>query len=78
MPRRRLDLVAPADIAARLNARGVHVEAKTVRSWVQRDWPAGGAKVRPPELLGMVADGRVSVYDWPDVERWARDSGRLV
>lgn len=58
------DLVSTADIAERLGL--AHTE--TVHSWRRRhsDFP-------PP----AVERGRVLLWHWPEVERWARATGRL-
>jgi hypothetical protein len=70
----KLDLVGVEEIAARLG-----VSRQAVTAWQRRSWPSGrgGTTVKPPKLLGIVS-GRVAVYDWPDVERWARATGRLT
>lgn len=59
----RMDPVGTVEIAARLG-----VKRETVDKWRTRDllpaprWTVGG---RP-------------AWDWVDVERWARDTGRLT
>ena len=68
-----LDLVGIDEIADRLG-----VDRRTVSVWQGRGWPAGrrGAKVKPPTLLATIS-GYMRVYDWPDIERWARETSRL-
>ena len=58
------ELVTTADIAARLGL----AHAETVHSWRRRhaDFPAP-----------VVERGRTLLWHWPDVERWARATGRL-
>jgi hypothetical protein len=58
------DLVGSAEIAERLGLADQH----TVHSWRRRypDFP------QPVALLR-----RAHVWAWPDVERWARNTGRL-
>jgi hypothetical protein len=68
------DLVGIDEIAERLGR-----PRSTVSVWASRCWPSGerGAKpVRPPKVLAVLS-GRISVYDWRDVERWAKATGRL-
>lgn len=65
MPERKVrvsDLVGAAEIAARL-----HVEPTAVHKWHRRhgDFPAPVARLR----AGLV-------WDWSDVEAWARSTGR--
>lgn len=66
-PRRRVytdELVGAAEIAARLKVADAHV----VHTWRERhpDFPEPVARLR-----------RAMVWAWPDVETWARSSGRL-
>ena len=67
------DLVGIEEIAQRL---GVTRQAASM--WQKRGWPSGqsGHAVKPPKLLATIS-GRITVYDWADVERWARATGRL-
>jgi hypothetical protein len=70
----KLDLVGVEEIAGRLGA-----SRQAVTAWQRRSWPSGergGKTVRHPTLLAVVS-GRVAVYSWPEVERWARATGRL-
>lgn len=70
----RLDLVGIDEIAQRL---GVTRQAASM--WQKRGWPSGergGKAVKPPKLLATIS-GRITVYNWPDVEKWARATGRL-
>lgn len=57
-------LVGAAEIAERL---GVH-RASTVHSWIARyrDFPAPIARLKGAH-----------VWDWRDIEKWARRTGRL-
>ncbi len=59
------DLVGTAEIAARLGAKN----ADLVHSWRRRydDFPEPVASLR----IGFV-------WSWPDVERWAKATGRQV
>jgi hypothetical protein len=58
------DLVGTVDIAKRLGAK----QYKVVNEWVRRypDFPAPLATI-----------SGVRVWDWRDIERWARRTGRL-
>ncbi len=58
------DLVGAADIASRLGLRQV----QTVHLWRDRhdDFP-----------MPVAQAGRVLIWAWPDIERWARGTGRL-
>lgn len=58
------DLVGVAEIADRLN-----VGTSTVHRWRERD----------PEFPQPIARLRAGlVWDWSDVERWARSTGRTA
>jgi hypothetical protein len=58
------DLVDVAGIAERLGARSV----QTVHSW----------RRRYPDFPKPIATfPRATIWVWPDVERWARRTGRL-
>lgn len=75
----RLDLVGVDEIAERLG-----VSRSAVSQWIARGWPGGGAgrphadakRPKSPKLIATIS-GRIAVYNWPDVERWARETGRL-
>lgn len=70
----KLDLVGIEDIAKRIGCARA-----TVSSWQRLGWPTGergAAKVKAPKLLATIS-GRIAVYNWPDVERWARATDRL-
>ena len=69
------DLVGIDEIAERLGR-----PRSTVSVWASRGWPPGsrGAKPVPPPKVLAVLSGRISVYDWHDVERWAKATGREV
>lgn len=70
----KLDLVGIDEIAERLG----HPRS-TVSVWASRGWPPGGRRAKPvraPRVLAVLS-GRISVYSWSDVERWARATGRL-
>lgn len=69
----QLDLVGIDEIAERLG-----VARNTASMWQTRGWPAGerGAKVKAPEPVATIS-GRIRVYRWRDIERWAKASGRL-
>jgi hypothetical protein len=71
---RKLDLVGIDEIGERLGvARG------TVSMWILRDWPAGRSSakpVKPPRPVAVISR-RIPVFLWRDVERWARETGRL-
>jgi hypothetical protein len=69
----QLDLVGIDEIADRLK-----VSRSKVSVWQQRGWPPGerGAKVKAPEPVATIS-GRIRVYRWRDIERWAKASGRL-
>lgn len=58
------ELVGPAEIAQRLG-----VDRQTVAKWRQR------ATVGFPPPSSWIS-GR-ALWDWPVVERWARETGRL-
>jgi len=58
------DLVSAADIAERLGVG---------KSTVVHDWRYRNLGF--PEPVKMV--GPVGIWDWPEVERWARSTGRL-
>ena len=71
---RKQELVGVEEIATRLGCA-----RSTVSVWANRGWPSGsrgGETIRPPKVLAVLS-GRISVYDWHDVERWARATGRL-
>ena len=59
------DLVGIDEIAERLGR-----PRSTVSVWASRGWPPGsrGAKPVPPPKVLAVLSGRISVYDWHDVE----------
>ncbi|MDQ1423674.1 MAG: prophage regulatory protein [Acidimicrobiaceae bacterium] len=59
------NLVGTAEIAERLNLS----HAETVHNWRHRyaDFPEPVAKLR-----------QALVWNWPDVEAWARRTGRIV
>lgn len=59
------DLVGAAEIAARIGLR----EVRTVHDWRRRhpDFPQPTAVLK----MGMV-------WNWPEVEAWARRTGRLT
>ena len=72
---RKLDLVGIDEIGERLGvARG------TVSMWILRGWPSGrrsSAKpVKAPRPVATISR-RIPVFLWRDVERWARETGRL-
>jgi Putative ATPase subunit of terminase (gpP-like) len=67
MGRRRLwadELVGAAEIAERLGL----AQVQTVHSWRRRyeNFPQPVARLR-----------QALIWSWPDVEAWARDTGRL-
>jgi hypothetical protein len=68
----KLDLVAVHEISERLGvARG------TVSVWIGRGWPSGrGGQVTPPEPVAVIK-GCGAVFEWKDVKRWAKATGRL-
>ena len=68
-----LDLVGIAEIAQRLGTT-----EKIVATWQARGWPAGRPRKAEPPKCEAIISGRFSVYRWADVERWARESGRLA
>ena len=71
---RTLDLVGIDEIGERLGvARG------TVSMWVTRGWPSGRSPAKPVKIPRPVAtiSRRIPVFLWRDVERWARETGRL-
>jgi hypothetical protein len=59
------ELVGTSEIAERLGIS----HAETVLNWRERheSFPVPVAKV-----------GRAHIWAWPDVERWARETGRLA
>jgi hypothetical protein len=58
------DLVGAAEIADRLDI----AHAETIHAW----------RHRHPDFPQPVAQlGRVLIWSWPDVEAWARATGRL-
>jgi len=67
-----LDLVGVAEIAERLGTT-----EKVVATWQARGWPAGRPRKAEPPKCEAIISGRFSVYRWAEVERWARESGRL-
>jgi hypothetical protein len=58
------DLVGTVEIAKRLGAK----QYKVVNEWVRR-YPDF------PDPLAIVSG--VRVWNWPDVERWAKATGRI-
>lgn len=58
------DLVGAAEIAERLSL----AQVQTVHSWRRRyeDFPEPVARLK-----------QALIWSWPDVEGWARDTGRL-
>jgi transposase len=70
---RTLDLVGVDEIAQRLG-----VSRGTVSMWQTRGWPSGGSAkpAKAPQPVATIS-GRMHVYRWSDVERWARATGRL-
>jgi transposase len=69
----KLDLVGVDEIAQRLG-----VPRGTVSMWQTRGWPSGSSAnpVKAPKPVATIS-GRMHVYRWSDVERWARATGRL-
>ena len=69
------DIVGVSEIARRLG-----VSQQAVSAWVARGWPAGkrgAAAVKAPRAVkvpGYVTRG--TFYRWPDVKRWAVETGR--
>jgi hypothetical protein len=64
------DLVSPADIAERMKlAGGKAAQAKVIHEWRYRD-------LGFPEPVATV--GKIKVWAWPDVEKWARATGRIA
>lgn len=59
------DLVGATEIADRLDVGSV----QTVHSWRRRD-------ASFPEPVARLS--QALVWSWPDVEQWARDTGRLA
>lgn len=62
------DLVSAVEIAARLGAK---------RSTVVYDWRRRQAGTDHPFPEPLTRLGSVHVWAWPDVEKWARKTGRL-
>jgi predicted DNA-binding transcriptional regulator AlpA len=62
------NLVGAAEIAEKLG-----VERTVVHNWRRRSAPVG-----MPDFPDPIAElGRFLVWHWPDVESWARATGRL-
>ncbi len=61
-------LVGAAEIAERLRTAGHSVQPRTIHQWRHRhpDFPAP-----------VVSLKQAFVWHWPDVEEWARRTGRL-
>lgn len=69
---RRIDvenIVGAAEIANRLGVRRPQV----VHDWIRR-FPADSAHPFPPHVAQI---SKAKVWNWPEVERWARATGRL-
>ena len=65
-------IVGIAEIAERLGTT-----EKVVATWQARGWPAGRPRKAEPPKCEAIISGRFSVYRWAEVERWARESGRI-
>lgn len=64
------EVVGVLEISQRLG-----IGRDVVSRWVTRRWPGTGGAVGCPKLIGIVSGQQA--YRWSDVERWARQTGRL-